>query len=197
MKKISVVLLSLFAFLVISCENEPIDPALQVNNSSSNNVNAAIYKWKCKIDGVLYEWEGNHLTNPGGPLGAGGQATYAAGTLALQKVNSASAGISITAQMPNNTTGNFVFNSSQPFNIGITNGNPQNPQGNFLYSTQIAGTMNMNISSISNNSFVNNPQNPGKVIGTFSGTIGTASLSTGQITTSVVTDGSFEALRAQ
>jgi hypothetical protein len=197
MKKISVVLLSLFAFLVISCENEPIDPALQVNNSSSNNVNAAIYKWKCKIDGVLYEWEGNHLTNQGAVIGAGGQATYAAGTLALQKVNSASAGITITAQMPNNTSGNFVFNSSQPFNIVISDGNPLNPQGSIFYSTQFTGTINMNIASISNVSFATNPQNPGKVIGTFSGTIGKSSISTGQITTSTVTDGSFEAVRAQ
>lgn len=39
MKKISFVLLSLFAFLVISCENEPIDPALAeiINNQGGNN----------------------------------------------------------------------------------------------------------------------------------------------------------------
>ena len=99
--------------------------------------------------------------------------------------------------MPDNTTGNFGFNSSQPFNIVITDGNPQNPQGNIFYSTQFGGTMNVNITSISNDSFATNPQNPGKVIGTFSGTIGKFSFSSGQTTTSVVTDGSFEAVRAQ
>jgi hypothetical protein len=100
--------------------------------------------------------------------------------------------------MQNNTTGNFVFNASQPMNIGITDGNPQNIQGTILYSSLYAGTINMNIASISNDTFVTNPLNPGKVIGTFSGTIGKISnVSTGQITTSVVTNGSFEAIRAQ
>ena len=197
MKRISLFFIALASFLVSSCENEPIDPALQSLINTPGNVNSAIYKWGCKIDGVLYEWQGNHLTNQGAVLGAGGQSTYAVGSLALQIVNSASAGITVSAQMPNNTTGNFVFNSSQPFIIGITDGNVQNPQGTILYSTQFAGTMNVNISSIGNNSFATNPQNPGKVIGTFSGTIGKGSLSSGQITTSVVTNGYFEAVRAQ
>jgi hypothetical protein len=184
MKKIILVLT--IGLLFLSCSSD-----------SDSSTSSGLYKWRCKIDGVLYEWEGNHLTNPGAVLGAGGQSTYAVGSLALQIINSAIAGITVSAQMPDNTTGNFVFNSSQPFNISITDGNPQNPQGSILYSTQFGGTMNVNITSISNDSFATNPQNPGKVIGTFSGTIGKASLSSGQTTTSVVTDGSFEAVRAQ
>jgi hypothetical protein len=183
MKKI--ILLLTIGLLFLSCSSD-----------SDSSTSSGLYKWKCKIDGVLYEWEGNHLTG-GGPLAVGGQSTYAVGSLALQIVNSASAGITVSAQMPDNTTGNFVFNSSQPFNIIITDGNPQNPQGSIFYSTQFGGTMNVNIASISNNSFATNPQNPGKVIGTFSGTIGTVSFPSGQTTTSEVTDGSFEAVRAQ
>ena len=107
---------------------------LLISCSSSSNDSASssgVYKWSCKIDGVLYEWQGNHLTNQGAVIGAGGQSTYAVGSLALQIVNSATNGITVSAQMPNNATGNFVFNSSQPFNISITNGvpDPQNPQG--------------------------------------------------------------------
>jgi len=200
-QKIASSIVLLFSlFLMVSCTNEPVDSTLAAQLAAANSQTSSteIYKWKCEIDGVLYEWEGNPFTNPGGAIGAGGQATYVLGSLALQKINSSSAGISITAQMQNNTTGNFVFNASQPINITITDGNPQNIQGTTLYSSLYAGTINMNIASISNDTFVANPLNPGKVIGTFSGTIGKISnVSTGQITTSVVTNGSFEAIRAQ
>jgi hypothetical protein len=184
MKKIILVLT--IGLLFLSCSSD-----------SDSSTSSGLYKWRCKIDGVLYEWEGNHLTNQGAVLGAGGQSTYAVGTLALQKINSASAGITVSAQLPDNTTGNFVFDSNQSFNIIITSGNPQNPQGNIQYSTQFGGTMNVNITSIANNSFATNPQNPGKVIGTFSGTISKFDITTGQFTNSLVTDGSFEAVRAQ
>jgi hypothetical protein len=179
----------IMGLLLISCSSSSSDEA----TASSSG----LYKWRCKIDGVLYEWEGNHLTG-GGAFAAGGQSTYAVGALALQIVNSATDVITVSAQLPNNTTGNFVFNSKQPFNIIIANGIPdlQNPQG-IMYSTQFGGTMNVNIISISNDSFATNPQNPGKVIGTFSGTIGKSSFSSGQTSTSKVTDGSFEAVRGQ
>jgi hypothetical protein len=187
MKKIILVLT--IGLLFISCSSD-----------SNNSTSLGLYKWRCKINGVLYEWEGNHLTG-GGPYAVGGQSTYSMGSLALQKLNSGTtngSGITVSAQFPNNTTGNFVCNSSQPFSIIITDGNPQNPQGTISYSTQFGGTMNVNITSISNDSFVTNPQNPGKVIGTFSGTIGKyVSTSPPQITTSVVTEGSFEAVKAQ
>jgi hypothetical protein len=193
MKKISVVLLSLFAFLVISCENEPIDPALQVNNGSSNNVNAAIYKWRFKLDGVLYEWEGNHIINPN----SGGQSTYSINSIALQKTNSNNFPIlTVSMIFPSTSTGNFVFNSSNSsttnaFQITFINSNSSIDN---LYSTTSGGTMNVNISSLSNVTLYSNPTNPGKVIGTFSGTIKSA---LGGSNIATITDGSFEAIRGQ
>jgi hypothetical protein len=55
-------------------------------------------------------------------------------------------------------------------------------------------SMNVNISSLSNVTFYSNPSNPGKVIGTFSGTIKSV---IGGSNTATITDGSFEAIRGQ
>ena len=198
MKK--VILGLIMGLLLISCSSSSSDE----DTASSSGA----YKWSCKIDGVLYKWEGNHvaLDGSGGVIGAGGQSSYGVGggigTLALQKLNTAVDGILVSAQFPNSNTGNFVFNSKQPFSINVVNGYPdiENPQNNkgALYSTQFGGTMNVNISSLSNTTVVSNPTNPGKVIGTFSGTIAKFSFSSPEEETmSKVTDGSFEAVRAQ
>ena len=64
--------------LLISCSSS--------NDSSSSS---GVYKWRFKLDGVLYEWEGNHLALDGsGAIGAGGQATYSVKSNVLQKTNS-------------------------------------------------------------------------------------------------------------
>jgi hypothetical protein len=97
---------------------------------------------------------------------------------------------------PTTSTGNFVFNStnsstSNAFQIIFTNSNSTIDN---LYSTTSGGTMNVNISSLSNVTFYSNPSNPGKVIGTFSGTIKSV---IGGSNTATITDGSFEAIRGQ
>ena len=72
MKKIILVLT--ISLLFLSC-----------SSNSNSSTSSGLYKWRCKIDGVLYEWEGNHLTNQGAVIGAGGQSTYVVGSLVLQK----------------------------------------------------------------------------------------------------------------
>jgi hypothetical protein len=55
------------------------------------------------------------------------------------------------------------------------------------------GTMNVSITSMSSNTLATNPTNPGKVIGTFSGTIkkgGSQALYT-------ISEGSFDVIRTQ
>ena len=138
----------------------------------------------------LYQWEGNHLTG-GGAIAAGGQATYSVNTIALQKTNSSGLPI-ITVSMvfPTNSSGNFIFNSSsttQGFNIIFLDDAQQLTE---MYSTGSGATMNVNISSLSNTTFTSNPTNPGKVIGTFSGTVKSANG-----TTATITEGTFEAVR--
>ena len=193
MKRISLFFIALASFLVSSCENEPIDPALQSLINTPGNVNSAIYKWRFKLDGVLYEWEGNHILNPN----SGGQSTYSINSIALQKTNSNNFPIlTVGMVFPTTSTGNFVFNSansssSNSFFISFTNSNSTIDN---LYSTTSGGTMNVNISSLSNVTLYSNPSNPGKVIGTFSGTIKSA---IGGSNTATITDGSFEAIRGQ
>jgi hypothetical protein len=169
-------------------------------SSDSSDSQSGLYKWRFKLNGVLYEWEGNHLSlNGTGAIGAGGQSTYSVNSLALQKINSNGTPlITLSILFPNTSSGDFVFNSSnfsnnQAFSIILLN-NDQEIIGN--YSSAFGGNINLNISSLSTISFTSNPSNPGKVIGTFSGTV--SSLSPDGIETSAsITDGYFEAVRAQ
>ena len=178
MKKIILVLT--IALLLISC------------SSDSSSSSSGLYKWSFKLNGVLYQWEGNHLTGSGA-IAAGGQATYSVNAIVLQKTNSSSFPI-ITVSMvfPTASTGNFIFNSSstttQGFNIIFTNDAQQMTD---MYTTGSGATMNVTISSLSDTTFTSNPTNPGKVIGTFSGTVKSA---TGT-TTATITEGTFEAAR--
>lgn len=180
MKKI---ILGLIGCLLISCSSSS-------NDSSSSS---GIYKWRFKLDGVLYEWQGNHLApNGGGPFGAGGQATYSVNSLALQKANAnGTLPVNVTISFPSTSTGSFAFNSSSSQNINVVFMN-DNQQLTGQYSTIYGGNMTVNITSLSNSTFVSNPTNPGKVIGTFSGTINSVSG-----TSVTITEGSFEAVRAQ
>jgi hypothetical protein len=102
-----------FLFIFNSCNVEPVDPILasQVSNSSSssesNDITTSIYKWSFKLDGVLYEWQGNHILNSN----SGGQSTYSINSIALQETNSSNLPV-ITVSMifPSTSTGNFIFN---------------------------------------------------------------------------------------
>jgi hypothetical protein len=170
---------------------------LSCSSDSSSSSSSGPYKWRFKLDGVLYEWEGNHLALDGsGAIGAGGQATYSVNSITLQKINSNGTPlITVSMIFPTTSTGNFVFNSSnystsQAFQMILLS---NNQQIDGMYGNVAGGTMNVNISSLSNVTFTSNPTNPGKVIGTFYGTVKSAD----GTSTATITDGYFEAARGQ
>lgn len=174
-----IILALTIGLLLISCSS---------SNDSTPTSSAGTYKWSFKLDGVPYQWSGNHLT-AGGAIAAGGQATYSGGAIALQKTNSSGTPIiSLTMQWPTTSTGSFAYNSSNT-SQALTLTNNQS-----IYSTLSPGAaMNVNITSLSNITFVSNPTNPGKVIGTFFGTV----KSLDGMSTASITEGTFEAVRAQ
>ena len=182
MKKI--ILLLTIGLLFISCSSS--------SNDSPSSSSSGVYKWRFKLDGVLYEWQGNHLTF-GGAIAAGGQSTYVVNTIALQKTNGNGIPfITVGIIFPTASTGNFVFNSSSDINASfLINFSNDNLDMVGSYSSAFGGTMNVNITSLSNVTFLSNPTNPGKVIGTFSGTI----MSYDNNSTVTITDGYFEAGR--
>jgi hypothetical protein len=170
MKKIILVLT--IGLLLLSCSSD-----------SNSSTSSGLYKWSFKLDGVLYQWSGNQLTGD-----SSGASTFAGSNFA--GVSNGNPLVSLTIAFPNVSTGNFTFNSSTTsyVQIGIVTNSTSSSQ----YITTLGGTINVNISSLSSNTFVTNPSNPGKVIGTFSGTI--SSVDGNTVT---ITEGSFEALRAQ
>jgi hypothetical protein len=169
MKKI-ILLLSII--LLVSCSSD------SNNSPSPSSSNSGVYKWSFKLDGVLYQWSGS-LTDPN----SNGGSQYFSGNVSLSKTME----VTVNIDLPTVSTGNFTCNSSSnsSFSIGIVEGVGE-------YRTSYGGTMNVNISSLSSNTFSTNPANPGKVIGTFSGTIKTIGNSL-----HTVTEGSFEAIRIQ
>jgi hypothetical protein len=165
MKKIILVLT--IGLLFLSCSSSP-------NDSSSSS---SVYKWSFKLDGVLYKWKsGESIYDDAFNHYKSGNSV-----LKLQKDN-----LSVSILFPNSSTGNFIINnstwqsSSMKIFFQYTNLNID------IYRTDggaVANTMNVNVSSLSINS---GSLNPGKAIGTFSGTIQNPD---GNIST--ITDGSF------
>jgi hypothetical protein len=151
---------------------------------------SGLYKWSFKLDGVLYEWQGNYLTNTNG-----GTASYSDNLLFLQyskpTINNGEVNlVRLLTAFSTVSTGNFIFNSStNPFVININRTNQQDEE----YSTSNGGTINVNVSALSNDTKLTNSESPCKVIGTFSGTI----KKTGSQTIYNITDGNFEAVRVQ
>ena len=183
MKKIILVLS--IALLLVSCSSD--------SNNSSSSSTSGVYKWGFKLDGVVYQWEGNQPA--GGGTAAGGQATYSTNSLVLNKTNSSGLlNISVGIIFPTTSTGNFVFNSSSSsqtqFNLTVINDNQESYE---YYGIDDGVTMNVNISSLSNVTFLTNPTNPGKVIGTFFGTVKSAD----GTSIATITEGYFEAARLQ
>jgi hypothetical protein len=147
------------------------------SSDSSDSSSSGVYKWSFKLDGVLYEWSGS-LTDPN----SGGLSQYSAGSVLLNK----NMVVSVSINLSSISTGNFICNSTSSSSIGI--GILEGIQD--LDTSRSGSNMSVNISSLSSNTFSSNPLNPGKVIGTFSGTIKDIA---GDSHT--VTNGSFEALR--
>jgi hypothetical protein len=169
----------------LSCSSDSSDSS--GSGGSGGSPSSGTYKWSFKLDGVLYQWQGT-LQNPND-----GGGNYAAinnkGVLNLTANND----LAVTVQFPNILPGPFTFNSSNPstegFSLIIINSNFTSDS----YLTSLGGTMNVNITSLPSNTLSTNPTNPGKVIGTFSGTIKKG----GSQSIYSITEGKFEVLRVQ
>ena len=146
---------------------------ISCSSSSSDSSSSGTYRWKFKLNGVLYENSGSLQETVGNYVVGGGMNT-------LVLVKTIPQQISVSIVFPTASTGNFTFNSSSPGSLGMS------------IITALGGSMNVNISSLSSTTLLTNPTNPGKVIGTFSGTIQKGG---GQLAT--ITDGLFEVYRAQ
>jgi hypothetical protein len=160
--------------LIISCSSSD-------DNSSSLS---GVYKWQFKLNGVLYQWEGTFLNPQDG--GGSYNSINNKGFLTLVKTTPS---VSLFIDFPNVVAGTSTFNSSSPETEGFLLILPDGAS----YDTSFGGSMNVNITSLSSTTQVTNPLNPGKVIGTFSGTIKKADSQT----TYSITEGVFEVPRTQ
>ena len=161
---------------------------ISCSSSSSDSSASGVYKWSFKLDGVLYQWSGS-LQDPGD---GGGNYVVSSGMNTVILTKNTPQPMSVSIYFPTASTGNFTFNSSSPQSLGL-NIIIQNPNlTSDSYMTGLGGSMNVNISSLSSTTLVTNPTNPGKVIGTFSGTIQKGG---GQLAT--IKDGLFEVVRVQ
>ena len=176
MKKIILVLT--IGLLFLSCSRP----------SNDSSPSSGVYKWSFKLDGVLYQWQGT-LQNPGDGSGQYGTANNT-GVLSLIANNN----LTLSIYFPNVSTGTFTFNSSSSGIDGflLAFQDFANPIPITTYDTSNGGTMNVTITSLSSNSITTNLTNPGKVIGTFSGTI----KKNGSQTISTISEGVFEVWRA-
>ena len=171
------IFLSLILFSVFSgCKKDD-----SSSNSPSPSNTPATYSFSFKFDGTPYSWSGSNLV-------AGyvdGQATYSMNAIALLKGPATANEVTITIKMSNFSVGTFNLPSgSQTDNFScIINSNALN-----YTSTIYGGAMQVNITSISSITWPTNP--PGKVNGTFSGTIEDVNGGSHSIT-----DGKFEAAR--
>ena len=159
---------------------------ISCSSSSSDSSSSGAYRWQFKLNGVLYEHSGSLQETVGNYVVSSGM-----NSLVLAKTTPQQMSVSIF--FPTASTGNFTFNSSSPGSLGmsIIITNPDNFTSD-SYMTALGGSMNVNISSLSSTTLLTNQTNPGKVIGTFSGTIQKGG---GQLAT--ITEGLFEVYRAQ
>ena len=181
MKNFKTIFFALLCVSLISCSNDD-------DTSSSDD---GLYRWSFKLDGQLYAWEGTL-----GDLNNVGASNYSAGLLSLAS-NAGSQSFAVTCMFPTINTGNFTFDSTDDFRILFAE---SNLLSSTTYSTSAyGGQINVNISSLSNNTVVDNPTNPGKVIGTFEGVIEGLFVPVGNgapsDVTGVITEGVFEAIR--
>lgn len=149
---------------------------LSCSNISDNTSSTGSYKWSFKLDGVLYKWKSGESTYDD----AFNYYNSGNSVLKLQKDN-----LSVSILFPNSSTGNFIINNSSWQNSSMTIFFRYTNLDIDIYRTDgvVDNTMNVNVSSLNINS---DPLNPGKAIGTFSGTIQNPE---GGIST--ITDGNF------
>ena len=183
-QRISFLFLIAISFILNSCSNEPIDPAIDPTDNSGGS--SGVLRWSCKVDGVLHEWSGVFGASSG------------LSNFAMDDQNATDGNPNGQLMLPNNdvifsfilptvNTGNFNLNGSSE-----NNGSVLTLSATTSYGTVDGHTITMNITELSNNTAITGDLS-GRVKGTFSGSM----RQVGSLQTITITEGSFEAIRMQ
>lgn len=163
MKKIIYFLL---ASLLIGCSND------------NNDASSMTTKWKFKMDGVLYEWNGDSSN----PMSFGSSMfSQQNSETSIELISANDPLISFHFDVPTLNTGSYVLDNFD------------------AYITDYSGTI---VSYYSNNNYkitlnitkINNDVTPNRIVGTFSGKL-TRENSSGATIVKNITEGYFEAIK--
>lgn len=181
-----------FTYVLNSCSNEPIDPA--IDPTDNNGGSSGTLRWSCKVDGVLHEWSGAFGASTGLSNFAMDDQNATDGNpngvIALSKNNSNGNYFDLSMTIPEVRTGTFLLNYSSTNQVALLN--TGNINDIILYSSNQGTSLTVNVTELSNNTVISGDLT-GRVKGTFSGTMARVG-APGSIT---ITEGTFEAIRAQ
>jgi hypothetical protein len=190
LKPIAFFFLITISFVLNSCSNEPIDPA--IDPSANNGSSSGTLRWSCKVDGVLYEWSGAFGATTGLSNYSKDEQNATDGNpngvVVLSKSNSSNQNeLYLGLTMPDIRTGAFSLNGNS-----VNNAAALTLSSSLSYGTVGGQSISVNITELSNNTAITGDLS-GRVKGTFSGSM----RQVGSLQTITITEGSFEAIRMQ
>jgi hypothetical protein len=190
LKRISFLFLIAISFVLNSCSNESIDPA--IDPSANNGSSSGMLRWSCKVDGVLHEWSGSFGASSGLSNYSKDEQNATDGNpngvVVLSKSNSSNQNeLYLSLTMPDIRTGAFSLNGNS-----VNNAAALTLSSSLSYGTVDGQTISVNITELSNNTAITGDLS-GRVKGTFSGSM----RQVGSLQTITITEGSFEAIRMQ
>jgi hypothetical protein len=198
MKKIFIsnfLLLSILSFL--SCQKSSSNTSSNNNSSSNQDSGPGIYTWSCKIDGKSYSWSGAYPAAGSSKAQATFTASSAQSILGLDDGNSCSISLIFSNVASAPASYNVNFNSlSQGFTATLSLMSSSTNISLFGIGMN-GGDMTVNVDSYSSATYASNPANPGKVKGTFSGTLYDMKSPPTSSKAISITEGKFEAVRLQ
>jgi hypothetical protein len=189
-KRISFLVLIAIPFILNSCSNEPIDPA--IDPAANGGGSSGALRWSCKVDGVLHEWSGT-ISSTNGISNYSKDDQNATdgnpnGVVVLSKSNNTTTNeLYLGLTMPDIRTGTFTLDGSSVNNAAVLT-----LSSSLSYGTVSGQSITVNITELSNNTAITGNLT-GRVKGTFSGSM----RQVGSLQTIVITEGSFEAIRMQ
>lgn len=183
-KRISFLVVIAITFILNSCSNEPIDPA--IDPTANGGGSSGALRWSCKVDGVLHEWSGSFGATTGLSNYAKDDQNATDGNPNGQIMLTDNVVI-FSFIVPTVRTGMFVLDGSDE-----NNGAALSLSSSLSYGTVDGQSITMNITELSNNTAITGNLT-GRVKGTFSGSM----RQVGSLQTILITEGSFEAIRMQ
>ncbi len=189
-QRISFLFLMVISFALNSCSNEPIDPTIDPTDTGGGS--SGTLRWRCKVDGVAYEWSGTISSTNGISNYAKDEQNATDGNpngvIALSKTNSTNQNeLILNLTVPDIRTGAFTLNGTSENNAAVLT-----LSSSLSYGTVDGQSISVNITELSNNTAVTGDLS-GRVRGTFSGSM----RQVGSLQTISITEGSFVAIRMQ